>query len=162
MSDGSTAAEGDVRAVAATIQEHRDEVDALTDPDGQYAVACKDTGIRPEPVTDATFASYADAERACDAATAFRSAMRAVDPSLEEYDLVVSDTTVDGIEFATVREFTAERRENGLPRSRQTVTVAGDRADEWFRVENSPIVYLHGPDAPLDDEFVTRQLKAKL
>jgi hypothetical protein len=148
--------------LAETVRSARRRLSDLEQPDGGFTVVCRDTGFRPEPVRDAQFGSYEDAERARDAAGRYRDAMRTLDPSLSEYDLVVSRTAETSLEVASVRELTEKRRANGLPRSRQTVTLAGSGSDEWLRVENGPVVHLSGPDSLLDDEFVTRQLDSKL
>jgi len=149
-------------ALAATIWSARDRIDALRTLDGEFVVACRDSGVRPEPVTDARFESHADAERACTAARRYREAMGQLDPGLTRRDLVVSPVDEATVELASVREATDERRTNGLPRARQTVTLAGDGNDEWLRLENGPVVHFAGPDSLLDDEFVSRQLDSKL
>jgi hypothetical protein len=157
--DGEGDGTGDVET---SMRSARERIDALAVADGDFAVACKDAGVRPEPVADATFPTYDAAERACAAASRYRAALRSLDPSLAEYALVAFEEVEASVECSTVRETTDERRANGLPRSRQTVTLAGDRSDEWLRVENGPVVHLAGPEAPLDDEFVSRQLDSKL
>lgn len=148
--------------VETVLERARAELGRLAACEGSYAVACKTTGVRPAPVTGRSFDSYEDAERARDAAAAYRDALRRVDPALTDYDLVVTETAADSVDVASVRVRTTGRRANGLPRASHTVTVAGDRSDEWLRVDNGPIVHLSGRDAPLDDEFVGRQLHAKL
>ncbi|NHN43043.1 hypothetical protein G9C85_15600 [Halorubellus sp. JP-L1] len=137
-------------------------VEDLATPAGEFVVVGKETGVRPDPVTGFAFDDYEAAERARDAAARYRRALREHDPALPEYDLVVGETDSNPIEVATVRESTRERRTNGVPRARQTVTLTGDRRDEWLRVENAPLVHLTGPDELLDDELVTRQLQSKL
>jgi hypothetical protein len=148
--------------LAGTVRETREQVDRLRAPSGEFAVACRDSGVRPEPVTDARFESYADAERACAVARRYRAAMRELDPALTDHDLVVTPVDEESVELACVREATDRRRANGLPQARQTVTLAGGGNDEWLRVENGPVVHFTGPDSLLDDEFVTRQLDSKL
>jgi len=91
-----------------------------------------------------------------------RQVLRDIDPALQRFELDVCEAAGSDLSVSTVRESTNERRTNGLPRARQTATVAGDRSDEWMRVENGPVVHLQGPDSPLDDEVVARQLEAKL
>jgi len=144
------------------IRSARERIDTLRAEDGEFVVACRDSGVQPEPVTDATFASHSDAERACTAARRYREAMRELDPDLTRRDLVVSPVDEATVELASVREATDERRSNGLPRSRQTVTLAGDGNDEWLRVENGAVVHFAGPDSLLDDEVIARQLDSKL
>lgn len=144
------------------VEQFRDRISALSDPDGTFIVACRESGHRPEPVRDARFENYADAEVASELARRYRAAMRTVDPSLARYGLTVSKADEGSVALVRVREHTDERRENGLPRARQTVTLAGNGSDEWLRVENGPVVQFTGPDSLLDDEFVTRQLDSKL
>jgi hypothetical protein len=146
----------------ATVRSARGSVEALACEDGTFVVVGKETGVRPPPVSAVAFETYEAAERARDAAARHRAAMRDVDPALPAFDLVVCEQRTDVVELATVRESTAERRENGLPRARETVTVTGERRDEWLRVENAPLVHLAGPESLLDDELVTRQLRSKL
>jgi len=152
----------DAAALAATIRSTRERIDALRTEDGEFVVACRESGVQPEPVTDATFASYPDAERACTAARRYREAMRELDPGLTRRDLIVSPVDDATVELASVREAIDERRANGLPSSRQTVTVAGDGNDEWLCIENGAVVHFAGPDSLLDDEVVARQLESKL
>jgi len=149
-------------SVEARLRRARERVTALTSEGGEFAVACRESGVRPTPVTDATFDTYVDAERAREAARRYRSALRGVDPDLQSFDLGVCDAAGSDLSVSTVRESTDQRRENGLPRSRRTATVAGDRSDEWIRLENGPVVHISGPDSPLDDELVARQIRAKL
>jgi hypothetical protein len=148
--------------VAATVEAARDRVDRLASPDGEFVVACRETGVRPAPVTGSRFDSYENAETARDAARRYRTAMRSLDPDLPCYDLAVCERGSDGLEFASVREGTEATRRNGLPRSRQTATLTGDRTDEWLKVENAPLVHLEGPDSPLDDGIVGRQIGVQL
>mgnify|MGYP000681132587 FL=1 len=88
--------------------------------------------------------------------------MRSLDPELAQYDLAVCERGSDGVDFASVREGTSATRTNGLPQSRQTATLTGDRTDEWLKVENAPLVHLRGPESPLDDEIVERQIGVQL
>ncbi|MFC6954312.1 DUF7552 domain-containing protein [Halorubellus litoreus] len=157
VQDGAGAADA-----AAAVREARETIADLAADDGEFVVVGKDTGVSPDPVSSVTFDAYEAAERARDAAARYRAAMRDVDPDLPTYDLVVCERQTEAVELATVRESTDERRKNGVPRARQTVTVTGDRRDEWLRVENAPLVHLSGPESLLDDEFVTRQLQSKL
>lgn len=162
MSDSIATTGDEADALAETVRTTRDRLDTLQTPEGQFIVACRDSGVRPEPVTDARFASYEDAEQACVVARGYRQAMRELDPALNQHELVVSAIGEGSVELASVREATDQRRANGLPHARQTVTLAGDGNDEWLRVENGPVVHFTGPDSLLDDEFVTRQLDSKL
>jgi hypothetical protein len=152
----------DTTALTEIVGRVRDEISTLEASQGPFVVACRESGFRPEPVRDVRFEQYDDAETACRLARRYRAAMRRVDPALEEYDLVVSEATDTTVEVARIREQTDRLRENGLPRARQTVTLAGSGSDEWLRVENGAVVQFTGPESLLDDEFVTRQLDSKL
>ena len=153
---------GSGQAVSATMLAARTEIERLATADGQFAVACRDTGVSPAPVTGSAFATYDDAKTARDAAREYRNAMAALDPDLASYDLAVCERGEDSLDMASVRRSTPERRANGLPASTRTVTVAGDASEEWLRVENAPVVHLRGPETPLDDEIVARQLRNTL
>jgi|AntRauTorcE11898_2_1112593.scaffolds.fasta_scaffold45499_2 hypothetical protein len=163
-SDGSPASADGANPVAIreTIRRTRERIEAVTVADGDFGVACKDTGCSPAPVTDTTFETFEAAELACLSARAYRRALRHLDPSLPEYDLVVCVAKEAAVEQVSVRKQTCGRRENGLPETSQSVTVSGGGTDEWLRVDNAPVVHLRGGDSLLDDEFVTRQLESKL
>lgn len=137
-------------------------VEWLAVSEGPFVVACRATGVSPPPVADTRFDSYGDDEQARDAAEAYRDAMRDLDPGLRTYDLAVCEVTETDAGFASVCRPTTGRREHGLPRTRQTVTVVGDGLDEWLRVKHAPVVHLATPDAHLDDEVVERQLRTAL
>lgn len=151
---------------ASEIEAARERVADLACDDGDdgdtFQVACTRTGARPEPVAGREFATVADAEAAADAARRYRDALRALDPALPDYDFAVYETGPEPLQVASVRERTADRRENGLPRCHQSVTVAGARDDEWLRVENCPVIHVRTDADPLDDEVIGRQLDAKL
>jgi hypothetical protein len=144
----------------SALRAARAEVEELSTPDGAFAVACRNTGVRPPPVSRARFETFADAERAHAAARRYRAALRDLDPGLAAFDLAVCEVADSTVGFASVRETTAGRRANGLPRTKRTVTLTGDASDEWLEIENAPVVDLVGPDALLDDEVVERQLRA--
>ena len=147
---------------ATTLRRTRERVDDRSVDDGTHHVACARTGARPEPVAGASFGCVDDAEAAAEAARTYRAALRELDPSLPEYDLVVTGDELPDVEVACARERTGGTRSNGLPRARRTATVAGARDGEWLRVENAPVVHLSRDDGPVDDAAVARQLDAKL
>lgn len=165
-SDGPVRADasGDqqARSARAIIQQARDRIETVAVDDGAFGVACKDTGCSPAPVTGRTFETFADAELACLSARAYRRALRRLDPSLTEYQLVVCGVDSTAAEQVSVRRQTDQRRANGLPATSQSVTVSGGDTDAWLRVENAPVVHLRGTDTLLDDELVSRQLDSKL
>jgi len=167
MADNSSATgdggpEATVTEAAATMRSAAARIDSLAAPDGEFCVVCAETGICPTPVTDRRFESYEDAEAACTAARAYQSALADIDPTLEEYDLLASAVGERSVQFASAKEVVDHDRPHGLPRAEANVTLAGDGYDEWLCVENAPVVHLTGPDALLDDEFVSRQLDSKL
>jgi hypothetical protein len=145
-----------------TLRHERDNVTRLASAHGEFAVACRETGTSPEPIDGATFETFDRAERARDAARRYRAVLRSLDPGLDRYELAVCTADETTGTVTRVRERTTQRRENGVPESRQTVTLTGDGGEEWLRVENGPVVHLAGPDALLDDELVTRQLDSTL
>ncbi|MFC3957070.1 DUF7552 domain-containing protein [Halovivax cerinus] len=161
MADSDSSTDGDA-ARATTLRDARQRIEDLSVADGHFVVACVQTGVVPEPVTDARFDSHEAAERACAAACRYRETLQELDPSLSRYDLDVSEPITEPVDVATVRESTDERRPNGLPRTRRTAMVTGDGTDQWIRIENCPIVHLSGPDSLLDDEVISRQLRSKL
>lgn len=147
---------------AAVLQRARERVRALAAEDGDFHVACARTGARPEPVAGRTFATHDDAAAAADAAREYRDALRALDPALPQYDLVVSGGHPGGLDVTCTRERTRGTRANGLPRARRSATVAGARDGEWLHVQNAPVVHLSRDATPVDDEAVERQLDAEL
>lgn len=155
--DDAEPADAVARLRAATAR-----LEDLQAADGEFRVVCGETGIAPDPVTGMHFASYEDAEAACEAARSYRDALRTLDPTLAEYDLLACPEGADAVQAATVREVVDHQRAHGLPRAESRVTLAGDGYDEWLCVENAPVVHLTGPDSLLDDELVTRQLDSKL
>jgi hypothetical protein len=164
---GSTAESGTTDALldvgpVGTLRNERETVERLASEDGPFAVACRETGVCPEPADGVTFATFDDAERARDAARRYRAVLRTLDPGLTRYELAVCSADAAGGTLTRVRQRTDRRRENGVPGSRQTVTLSGEGGGEWLRVENGPVVHLVGPDALLDDELVTRQLESGL
>lgn len=160
MPDPATGA--DDEAQGQILQRTRSRVRELAVEDGDFHVACRETGVRPEPVTEARFDAFEAAERACEAARRYREALARLDPSASAYDLDVYQTTGQDVTLASVRETTDERRENGLPASRQSVLLAGSGADEWLRMDNGAVVHVVGGGSLLDDEVVSRQLDVKL
>lgn len=161
---GSNGGDGDcaVTDAAATLRQAAARIEELRTDDGEFCVVCGETGIAPVPVTGARFDSFDAAEAAVETARRYREALRVLDPTLAEYDLVVSAETESSVQFATAREVVDHERRNGLPRAESNVTLAGDGYDEWLRIENAPVVHLSGPDSLLDDELVSRQLDSKL
>jgi hypothetical protein len=161
-SAGGECVEQGVTEAVATMRSATARIESLAVTEGEFCVACRETGICPAPVTDRRFESYEHAERACAAAQAYREALEELDPTLSEYDLLASTVGERSLQCATAREVVDHQRRNGLPRAESNVTLAGDGYDEWLRIENAPVVHLSGPESLLDDELVTRQLDSKL
>lgn len=149
-------------SITDTLQSARTRIDAVSVEDGLYYVACARTGVRPDPVAGTQFETPTDAESAARAARQYREALAKLDPGIETYDLTVYEGAPSSVQLACVRKQTRDRRANGLPRSRQSVTIAGERDEEWLQIENCPIVHVSSNADPLDDEVVARQLDAKL
>lgn len=163
MNHGSpTTADEPATDTATVLADARERVRTLATNDGGFHVACVRTGRCPEPVTDATFATYEDAAAAAAAARRYCNALRELDPKLPTYDLAVYRTREDSVQVTASRERTAEVRANGLPRSRRVATVAGARDGEWLRMENAPVVFLSRDAELIDDETIERQLDTKL
>lgn len=146
----------------ATFQSARERIRELATENGDFHVACVETGQCPEPVGDATFATVEDAAAAIEAARQYADALRALDHGFPDYDLAVYRTSNESVDVSTIRERTSEVRPNGLPRSRQVTTVSGGRDGEWLRMENAPVVFLSRNADLIDDETVERQLQTKL
>ena len=152
MSDGRPAAE--------RLTETRAIVEGLAG-DPAFYVACRESGARPEPVAGVGFPSRQAAERACTVADRYRAALRDLDPETPSYDLGVYERESPQVQLASVRRRTDERRTNGLPSAEEEATVATGGDGEWLRMRNAPVVHLAGPDEPLDDALVERQLDAR-
>ena len=118
------------REAAATLRNAAARIEDLRTEDGEFCVVCAETGIAPAPVTGARFDSFDAAEAAVETARSYREALGELDPTLAEYDLVVSAETDDSMQFATAREVVDHDRPNGLPRAESNVTLAGDGYDE--------------------------------
>lgn len=148
--------------MAATLPTLREKLDKLTAEDGDFAVACADTGDSPVPLTGARFESEDDAQKAAELAHAYREQLRETDPDLPERSLTVYETASDPLTLVSTREPADGRRENGLPRSSRSVTLSGDDEHEWLRMDNAPLVHVSHDGDPLDDAAIERQLDAKL
>ncbi|WP_132060701.1 DUF7552 domain-containing protein [Halorussus amylolyticus] len=144
-----------------------DRIDDLAAPDGDFYVACADTGRRPVPLKGTSFGSPDDAERAADLAREYREALREVDPYLDERRLAVYEDigdvpTLDVSKASSVRERIARYRprRNSRPRKSAVLTGATDR--EWIRMEGAPIVRIARDGEPLDDAAIALQLNAQV
>lgn len=125
-------------------------------------VACARTGRSPPPVDDVRFETPAAAERAADAATGYHETLADLDPDRPRLRFVVYERRADALEVARTRTPTGERRENGLPRAEQRVTLSSGRDGEWLAMRNAPVVHLAHDDGPFEDAVVARQLESKL
>jgi hypothetical protein len=140
----------------------RREVEERTDETGDFYVACADTDERPAPLTGRRFPTEAAASEAVALARSYREALRESDSELPERRLTVYERGGDAPTLVSTRERTAERRENGLPRTSRSVTLSGDRESEWLRMDNAPLVHVRSDGEPLPDDAVERQLESKL
>ncbi|WP_433630755.1 DUF7552 domain-containing protein [Halomicrococcus sp. NG-SE-24] len=145
-----------------TLRAARSEIEELAVEDGEFCVACAETGERPPPVTGARFANADDARRAAALAREYRDGLREHDPDLPRHRFVVSESAARSLQFAGVRERTDDTRANGLPRTSRSVVAAGDGEGEWLRMANAPLVHLTRNGDPVGDDAVGRQLDSKL
>jgi hypothetical protein len=131
-------------------------------PDGEFYVACAETGDRPVPLTGRNFPTEDAAREAADVARRYRAVLRDADSELPERRLAVYQHTADGPTLVSTREEADGKRENGLPRTTRSVTLSGEDEREWLRMENAPLVHVSRDGTPLDDDAIARQLDSKL
>jgi len=148
--------------MAAPLDRLREQIDERAAEDGDFYVACADTGRRPTPLAGRRFPSEAAAREAADRAATYRALLRESDPELPEYRLTVYEAPSDAPTLVSTRERASGHRENGLPRSSRSVTLSGDDEREWLRMDNAPLVHVRHDGEPLDDDAIARQLDAKL
>jgi len=74
--------------VGMTLREIRGRLESLTSADGEYAVVCARTGVRPIPVEGLRFPDPETAREAAGAAEQYRAALRRYDPQLPTHDLI--------------------------------------------------------------------------
>lgn len=132
----------------------RSRIDELTEPDGDFAVVCPLSGKRPVPVRGAAFPSADAAETAVELVREYREVLREVDPHLEAVPIVASEVGADPLSIDGATEC--------LGRSSRSVTVSGEGDGEWLRMDDAPVVHVRRDGELLDDDAVTRQLRAKL
>ncbi|NHN58779.1 MULTISPECIES: hypothetical protein [Halorussus] len=132
----------------------RSRIDELTDPDGDFAVVCPLSDKRPVPVRGASFPSADAAETAVGLVREYREVLREVDPHLEAIPIVASEVGADPL--------TLDGASECLGRSSGSVTVSGEGDGEWLRMDDAPVVHVRRDGELLDDDAVTRQLRAKL
>lgn len=77
--------------VGETLGEYRSRIESLSSTDGEFAVVCGRTGIRPVPVAGERFPSRETAEAAARAATAYRAVLRRWDPRAPWYDFIACE-----------------------------------------------------------------------
>ncbi|MFC4551843.1 MULTISPECIES: DUF7552 domain-containing protein [Halorussus] len=148
--------------MSACPSDLRDRIAELAAEDGEFYLACPETGDRPTPVADHRFPTERAADEAADLATEYRTALREADPDLPERSLVVYEVESDPLRMVATRERAPGQRANGLPRSSRTVTLSGDDEREWLRMDNAPLVHVRRDGEPLPDDAVSRQLDSKL
>jgi hypothetical protein len=130
--------------------------------DGIFYVACAETDECPAPLSGKRFPTEAAAGEAADFAAAYREILRESDPELPERRFSVYERGGDPLTIVSTRERATGQRENGLPRTSRSVTLAGDGEREWLRMDNAPLVHIRRDGEPLPDDAVERQLDAKL
>lgn len=135
--------------MADRLETLRRQIDALTDPDGDFAVVCPLSGKRPVPVRGASFPSPTAAEEAVGLVCEYRRLLREVDPYLENIPVVATETPT-----ATLA---ANRGPAAAPEG--SVTLSGDADGEWLAADESLLVRIRRDGKPLDDDSVARQLR---
>lgn len=148
--------------MADSLESLRNRIADLADDDGDFLVACSDTDRRPVPLTGKRFPTEDAASEAAGIANEYRDRLRVTDPDLPERRFVVYEVAAESITLVSTRERVAGNRDNGLPRTSRSVTLAGEGEREWLRMENAPLVYLRRNGDLLDDAAVERQLDSKL
>lgn len=136
------------------LEDLHQQIDDLTDLEGDFAVVCPLSGKRPVPVRGASFPSAEDAEDAVGLVREYREVLREVDPHLEAIPIVASERTADPLALDDTTEC--------LGRSSRTVTISGEGDGEWLRMDDAPVVYVRRDGELLDDSTVTLQLRSKL
>jgi hypothetical protein len=131
----------------------RQQIDDLTDPDGDYAVVCPDSGTCPDPVRGASFPTVEAAEEAAILVCDYRRLLREVDPHLECVPIVATERTPEPPSL-----------DGAAPDARlsESVTLSGEGEAEWLRMDDAPVVTVREDGTPLPDDAVERQLRAKL
>lgn len=138
---------------------HR-QIEALTDPDGDFAVVCPLSGKRPVPVRGASFPTATAAEDAVGLVCEYRRLLREVDPYLENIPIVAAAEPADTL--ALTRE-SDDRRVSLSGRGGDADGDGDSDADgEWLVADESLLVHIQRDGQPLDDDSVSRQLRSKL
>ncbi|UPV99739.1 hypothetical protein M0R88_14615 [Halorussus gelatinilyticus] len=146
-----------------SLEHLRQRITDLTDPDGDFAVVCPLSGKCPVPVRGESFPSADAAEEAVDLVVEYRKLLREVDPHLENVPIVATERGDDPLAFDAREQ--SERAGEASGRRRRlcrSVSLSGEGDDEWLRMENAPVVHVRRDGELLDDETVSRQLRAAL
>lgn len=140
--------------VGDTLGKHRARIESLATDGGDFQVLCGRTGVRPVPVTDKRFPTRATAEKAAEAATAYRAVLRRWDPRAPCYDFIACEVP-EGLGVGPNRETTtAGRRDASLTGFCHDVAAAVFEAlsEQGFAAAESAIMdaYCESADA-IDD-----------
>jgi chorismate-pyruvate lyase len=130
------------------------QIDDLTDPDGDFAVVCPASGKRPVPVRGERFPSADAAEAAVELVCEYRTLLREVDPHLENIPIVAAQTSSDLLRL--------DDESDSLGRSSRSISLTGEDDGEWLRMSDAPVVHVRRDGELLDDRTVSRQLDAQL
>ncbi|SFR46213.1 DUF7551 domain-containing protein [Halogeometricum limi] len=96
--------------VGGTLRDIRSHADRLSASDGPYAVVCDRLGREPLPLVGLRFGTASDAERAADAASDYRSALRRYDPQVPHHEPLVRRVADGTLEHAPPAEADARTR----------------------------------------------------
>ncbi len=158
-----------------SLEHLRQRITDLTEPDGDFAVVCPLSGKCPVPVRGESFPDAAAAEEAVDLVVEYRRLLREVDPYLENLPIVATERTADPLALdARERSERAGDGASGTERASESpghrrrtarsvwrsVTLSGDGEAEWLRMDDAPVVRVRRDGELLDDETVSRQLRA--
>lgn len=126
----------------------------LTDPDGDFAVVCPQSGKRPVPVRGESFPSATAVEEAVELVREYRTLLREVDPHLEHIPIVATERGADPLAL--------DDDSAGLGRSSGSISLSGETDGEWLRMDDAPVVHVRRDGELLDDGSVAWQLDAQL
>lgn len=130
------------------------QIDDLTDPDGDFAVVCPSSGKRPVPVRGESFPSAEAAEEAVELVREYRTLLREVDPHLENIPIVAAETGADPLAL--------DDDSGSLGRASRSISLSGEGDGEWLRMDDAPVVHVRRDGELLPDGSVARQLDAQL
>lgn len=149
-----------------TLDDLQHRIADLSSLDGEFYVACPDTGERPVPLKGTSFASAADAERAVDLARTYRERLRGISPTLPERRIVAYEKCAGPLSSDTTRKSDGGGKvvgnQDDEPRTSQSVTLTGNGDGEWLRMDDAPLVDVRRDGELVDDAVVEYQLSVEL